>query len=168
MNKPSRYFRIRLLHLWIAVTIAFVIASRLIPEGGSIYFFMERGGMESECLMRRLTGLSCGTCGMTGAFSAIARYKFDDAILRHPLSIPLYFSLIALGTIALCDLIGMKKISTRWIGFYESNRRNIVIGIIILFLSIYIIRICSEIEAGYYKPGGFEKLFFLWFFIFHP
>lgn len=140
----------------------------MIPEGGSIYSFFLPGIGEPECMMRRLSGLSCGTCGMTSAFAAIAKNKFETAIIDHSLSIPLFLGLIMLGVIALFDIAGLKKISNIWFSFYESNRRKILIGVIALFLLVYITRMIGEIQYGYYKSGGLEKILFIWFFMFRP
>jgi len=44
----------------------------------------------SVCLLKRLTGMPCMTCGMTRSFCAIGRGEFPEALRLHPLGPVLY------------------------------------------------------------------------------
>jgi hypothetical protein len=44
------------------------------------------GAAWSICLLRRLTGLPCPTCGMTRAFAHLAKGEWTAAIRDHPLA----------------------------------------------------------------------------------
>jgi len=64
----------------------------------------------SICILRRLTGLPCPTCGMTRSFSAIARGDLWPAVAAHPLG-PLTF---AASLLLLVRSAGIALTGRRW------------------------------------------------------
>jgi len=58
------------------------------------------GGREGTtlCLLKRLTGLPCLTCGMTRSFCALGRGQVGEAFKRHPLG-PVVYAVLAVTMI---------------------------------------------------------------------
>jgi len=165
MRRPSFPHRLKLFHLWIPISVLTVIASRLVSETGSIYSLIFPVVKSPQCMMREITGLSCGTCGMTGAFSAISKGDLISASLKHPLSVPLFFSLIGLGVVASLDLLGFQTISFALFRYWEKNRKAITITIISLLMIAFFARFIGEIQSGYLKPDGLKKMMFFWYYV---
>ena len=51
-------------------------------------------GGTSICLLKRLTGIPCMTCGMTRSFCAISRGRLAEAVRFHPLG-PVVYAMLA-------------------------------------------------------------------------
>lgn len=156
-NQPDSRPRFSAIHLWVIITPAMVVFSLLIPEGESVYAFIP-GTHDHQCLMRVSTGLSCASCGLTGAFQAIVQGKILLATLRNALSLPLFATFIFFGLIALLDLIGFKDITNKWFDYYKSHWRRIIEISFIIILLFYFTRMLGEIDTGCWKTGGFVRL----------
>lgn len=147
-------FRFRLLHLWILITPLVIVLSLVLKEGQSVYCLIPGFSdinSDPSCLMKQLTGLSCGSCGLTCSFQAIVRGKFLTAILHHALGVPLFFSFMFFGFIALCDLLGFNTIPNMWYRFYSANSKAVVTFIICALTAFFVVRLIGEVLAGCLK-----------------
>jgi len=52
------------------------------------------GGSESICMLRRMTGMPCPTCGVTRSFRALGQGALVAAVRFHPLG-PVFFAMLA-------------------------------------------------------------------------
>jgi hypothetical protein len=144
-------FRFRPLHLWILIAPLVIVFSVVLDEGQSVYCLIPGfNAIDSNpsCLMKQVTGLSCGSCGLTRSFQAIVRGKFLTATLHHALGVPLFFAFMFFGFIALCDLAGCNAIPSLWFRFYSANSRAVVAYIIYILTAFFLARIIGEIFTG--------------------
>ena len=101
------------------------------------------------CHIKTFTGISCAGCGMSRALFALLRFRWKDAFYYHPLiyTMPIYILLF----------FYWDKLSEKC--------RNIVIAItIVLFLTVYVIRlffIPDSIVSIDIKQGKIYKLILL-------
>lgn len=63
--------------------------------------FLEPPRSINVCLFNLATGLPCMTCGLTRAFYAISHGHLRQALVYHPLSLPLY-GLVTLHLLLAC------------------------------------------------------------------
>jgi hypothetical protein len=147
-------FRFRPLHLWILIAPLVIVFSAVLDEGQSVYCLIpgfSAVNSDPSCLMKQLTGLSCGSCGLTRSFQAIVRGNFLTATLHHALGIPLFFFFMFFGFIALCDLVGLNSIPSWWYRFYSANSKTVVTYIVCIMTAFFLARLIGEIFAGYFK-----------------
>ena len=71
--------------------------------------------------------------------------------MHHALGVPLFFSFMFFGFIALCDLVGFNAIPSLWYRFYSANSRAVVAYIIYILTAFFLVRIIGEIFAGCFK-----------------
>lgn len=81
-------------------------------------------------------GIPCPGCGMTRALMAAARLDFKAAFYYHPL----FFVVIIAAVYMLLKLTGRISIS-------KKAENNLIKGICILFIIVYIIRVITGSEA---------------------
>jgi hypothetical protein len=98
----------------------------------------------STCLLRRVTGLPCATCGMTRSFCAIGRGDLGAAFEQHPLGPVLYvfFALVMLRSAAVA-LAGRRVV--RW-----SGRAFVWMGAVLAaaILVLWVVHLCQIIAGG--------------------
>ena len=165
MSRRFSLHRLKAFHIWIPISLFTIIASRLVSETGSVYSLLIPDVKSPQCMMREITGLSCGTCGMTSAFNAIAKGDLMSASLRHPLSVPLFFGIISLGFVAFLDIVGFRSIPLILFRFVKENMRAIILLAIAVLAAVYIMRMIGEIQSGYLKPDGLKKMMFFWYYM---
>ncbi len=95
-----------------ALSVSFLVSPAEIESGRVL--------LSPPCLMRRLFGVSCPTCGLTRAFCALSHGDFTAALMFHPLS-PLVYGAAWLGTVAAA--VGAFR-SAKELGRYGARRRS--------------------------------------------
>jgi hypothetical protein len=150
-----------LIHCWLVIAPLLVFLSRKLGEGQSIYEYMGITSASPPCIMRLTTGLSCGSCGMTGAFHAITKGDLLLATQRHPLSIPLFGFFMFLGLIAWLDILNLRKIPDWWFKYYKANWSKVIFFFIIAVLLAFFVRMQDEIASGCLKEHGIRDYFSL-------
>ncbi|WP_295161723.1 DUF2752 domain-containing protein [uncultured Brachyspira sp.] len=89
-------------------------------------YFIQLGGL---CLMKNTTGFPCPSCGMTRAYTEAFKLNFKKAFYYHPLFVfPIFIFLL---------IIFKKKFK---IAQYIYNNNYIIIGMLLIFIIVYIIR----------------------------
>jgi len=90
----------RILHgLAAAVLAAVFLASFLGADRWRLWPGPDGGREETTlCLLKRLTGLPCMTCGMTRSFCALSRGQVGEALDYHPLG-PVVFGVLAVAMV---------------------------------------------------------------------
>ncbi len=58
------------------------------------------------CPFLRWTGLPCPTCGLTTGFALLARGNVMQALRVHPMSVPLFLSVLSVALIAAVGAAG--------------------------------------------------------------
>lgn len=88
-----------------------------------------------RCPFRFLLGIPCPGCGMTRAFLALFRFNIREAFYAHPL-----FPVVIL--IAIYYLLETIKI----IYFPEKIKKILLVVFALLFLLVYVVRLCQGSE----------------------
>jgi len=103
-----------------------------------------------KCPFKFLFGISCPGCGMTRAFKSLLVLNFHQAFYYHPL-FPLVI-ILAIGWF----LEQIKRIKIK-----DSFKNIILFLSCILFIAVYILRLCYGSEIVYIdlKEGLFYKLY---------
>jgi hypothetical protein len=74
-----------------ALGISFLVSPTEIESGQVV--------LSPPCLMQRLLGMSCPTCGLTRAFCALSHGELGAALRFHPWS-PIFYAAAWLGSVA--------------------------------------------------------------------
>lgn len=88
-----------------------------------------------QCPFRFLLGIPCPGCGMTRAFLALLHLDIKDAFHAHPL-----FPVVIL--IAIYYLLETIKV----IRFPEKVKKILLVVIALLFILVYVVRLCHGSE----------------------
>ena len=102
------------------------------------------GDGATTCLLRRLTGLPCATCGMTRSFCAVGRGAFGEAFRLHPLG-PVLFGILA---VVFVRSVGIAVVGRRWL---DGTARMLVWSIPVLLaatLSLWVVRLAMLFASG--------------------
>lgn len=111
----------------------------------AVLFFFYR------CPMEYFLGIPCPGCGMSRALLALVRFDFAQAFYYHPL---IWLVLV----VAVCWILERLHITT----FSEKFRQRALLWIGILFILVYIVRLCSgsPIVHMHIRQSVLGRLFF--------
>jgi len=101
-------------------------------------------GVSSICLLKRLTGVPCPTCGMTRSFCSIGRGEFAAAVRFHPLGPLLYVMFAA----AMVRSLAIAVSGRRWL---ERAARLLILSIPVLILVGLVVWI---VRLGFFFTSG--------------
>jgi hypothetical protein len=101
-------------------------------------------GVSSICLLKRLTGVPCPTCGMTRSFCSIGRGEFAAAVRFHPLG-PLLYVMFA---VAMVRSLAIAVSGRRWLG---RAARFLILSIPVLILVGLVVWI---VRLGFFFASG--------------
>jgi hypothetical protein len=88
----------------LAAALAVLALSRFLQPDPSGFGTHTQLGLP-PCMFRAITSLPCPTCGLTTAFSYMARLQLTSAVRSHPLGLPLFLLDVALVPLSLLACI---------------------------------------------------------------
>jgi len=136
----------RVFHGLVAVSLAGMFAASLWPADVSAMpeTFSVPHDEDSICMLRRMTGMPCPTCGVTRSFRALGQGALAAAVRFHPLG-PVYFAMLA---VVMVRSAGIAVRGRRWL---DGTARVLVWSLVLLApatLAVYAVRMWLFFASG--------------------
>jgi len=135
----------RIFHGLAAAALAAMVIACLWPvDVSALPATFSVGGGDTICLLRRLTGMPCPTCGVTRSFRALGQGALAAAVRFHPLG-PVYFAMLA---VVMVRSAGIAVRGRQWL---DRTARVMVRSLVLLVpatLLVYAVRMWLFFASG--------------------
>ena len=123
-----------------------LLGGAIAPLSGSFLYAAGETVPGLGCPILALTGIPCPTCGMTRAFTALARGQLDQAIAYHLFSPLIFFGFVIAALHLGAELLTRRHLQTPISRGLQHRMLWIVLGS--AFMGYYFSRLPDLIQAG--------------------
>lgn len=135
----------RLFHGLAAAALAGMVAASLWPaDVATMPPAFGVGGNGSICMLRRVTGMPCPTCGVTRSFRALGQGALVAAVRFHPLG-PVYFALLM---VVMVRSAGIAVRGRRWLDGTARVMAWSLPVLVLATLAVYAVRMWLFFASG--------------------
>ncbi len=137
----------RLFHALAALGIAAGLAWSLRPVDPGVFpptFSVPGPGERSVCMLRRVTGIPCPTCGVTRSFHALGRGRVGAALAFHPLG-PVYLAMLVVVAVRSA---GIALTGRRWLERAARALLWSLPAVALATLAVYAVRLAVFFAEG--------------------